>query len=83
MSRSRCPTTTTISGEAMAVGERTPAALLSAPAAARLAVAEAVTNLLAADIGALSDVRLSANWMAACGSDGEDAALYRGRARRR
>jgi phosphoribosylformylglycinamidine synthase len=64
------------SGEAMAVGERTPAALLSAPAAARLAVAESITNLLAADVGALSDVRLSANWMAACGSEGEDAALY-------
>jgi phosphoribosylformylglycinamidine synthase len=63
-------------GEAMAVGERTPVALLNAPAAARLAVAEAVTNLLAADIGALSEVRLSANWMAACGTEGEDAALY-------
>ncbi|HEY3808301.1 MAG TPA: phosphoribosylformylglycinamidine synthase [Steroidobacteraceae bacterium] len=65
-----------VCGEAMAVGERTPVALLDAAAAARLAVAEAVTNLLAADIGALSDVRLSANWMAACGTDGEDAALY-------
>jgi phosphoribosylformylglycinamidine synthase len=63
-------------GEAMAIGERTPAALLDAPASARLAVAEAITNILAADIGALADIRLSANWMAACGEDGEDAALY-------
>lgn len=63
-------------GEAMAIGERTPAALLSSPAAARLAVAEAVTNLLAADVGSLREVRLSANWMAACGVEGEDAALY-------
>ena len=63
-------------GEAMAVGERTPAALLDAAAAARLAVTEAITNILAADIAALNEVRLSANWMAACGVDGEDAALY-------
>jgi phosphoribosylformylglycinamidine synthase len=63
-------------GEAMAMGERTPVALLDAPASARLAVAEAVTNILAADVGALGDVRLSANWMAACGEPGEDAALY-------
>ncbi|HEV7632118.1 MAG TPA: phosphoribosylformylglycinamidine synthase [Steroidobacteraceae bacterium] len=64
------------SGEAMAMGERTPLALLDPAAAARMAVAEAVTNLLAADIAALSDIRLSANWMAACGEPGEDAALY-------
>ena len=63
-------------GEAMAIGERTPVALLNAAASARLAVAEAITNILAADIGALGDVRLSANWMAACGEPGEDAALY-------
>ena len=63
-------------GEAMAVGERTPVALLDAAASARLAVAESVTNLLAADVAALSDIRLSANWMAACGEPGEDAALY-------
>jgi len=63
-------------GEAMALGERTPIAVLDAPAAARLAVAEAVTNILAADVASLGDVRLSANWMAACGVDGEDAALY-------
>jgi phosphoribosylformylglycinamidine synthase len=60
----------------MAMGERTPVAVLDAPASGRLAVAEAVTNLLAADIGALTNVRLSANWMAACGEPGEDAALY-------
>jgi phosphoribosylformylglycinamidine synthase len=63
-------------GEAMALGERTPVAVLDAPASGRLAVAEALTNILAADIGALSNVRLSANWMAACGEPGEDAALY-------
>jgi len=63
-------------GEAMAMGERTPVALLDAPASVRLAVAEAVTNILAADVGAIGDIRLSANWMAACGEPGEDAALY-------
>jgi phosphoribosylformylglycinamidine synthase len=63
-------------GEAMAMGERTPVAVLDAPASGRLAVGEALTNILAADIGALSNVRLSANWMAACGEPGEDAALY-------
>jgi phosphoribosylformylglycinamidine synthase len=63
-------------GEAMAVGERTPVACLDAVAAARLAVGEVVTNLAAARIGTLSDVRLSANWMAAAGWPGEDARLY-------
>jgi phosphoribosylformylglycinamidine synthase len=63
-------------GEAMAMGERTPVAVLNAPASGRLAVAEAITNILAADIRSLSQVRLSANWMAACGEPGEDAALY-------
>ncbi len=63
-------------GEAMAMGERTPLALLDSAAAARMAVTEAVTNLLAADVARLADVRLSANWMAACGEPGEDAALY-------
>ncbi len=67
---------TSHSGEAMAMGERTPLALLDAPASGRMAVAEAVTNIAAADIGALTDVRLSANWMAACGEPGEDADLY-------
>ncbi len=64
-------------GEAMAMGERTPAALLDAPASGRMAVGEALTNLLSADIADLGQVKLSANWMAACGHPGEDAALYR------
>jgi phosphoribosylformylglycinamidine synthase len=63
-------------GEAMAMGERAPVAVLDAPASGRLAVAEAVTNILAADIRRLTDIRLSANWMAACGEPGEDADLY-------
>lgn len=63
-------------GEAMAMGERTPLAAFDAPASGRMAVAEAITNLLAAPIE-LSRVKLSANWMAACGEPGEDAALYR------
>ena len=63
-------------GEAMAMGERTPVALLNAPASGRLAVSEAITNILAADIRNLTDIRLSANWMAACGEPGEDADLY-------
>jgi phosphoribosylformylglycinamidine synthase len=63
-------------GEAMAMGERSPLAVFDAPASARMAVAEAITNLLAAPIE-LPRVKLSANWMAACGEPGEDAALYR------
>ncbi len=63
-------------GEAMAMGERTPLALLNGPASGRMAVGEAITNIAAADIGALSDLRLSANWMAAAGHAGEDAALF-------
>ncbi|HEY1313499.1 MAG TPA: phosphoribosylformylglycinamidine synthase, partial [Steroidobacteraceae bacterium] len=63
-------------GEAMAMGERTPVAVLNAPASGRLAVGEAITNIMAADIVQLSDIRLSANWMAACGEPGEDADLY-------
>ncbi|WP_416462821.1 phosphoribosylformylglycinamidine synthase [Rubrivivax gelatinosus] len=62
-------------GEAMSMGERTPLAALDAPASGRMAVAEAILNLLAAPIE-LSRVKLSANWMAACGEPGEDAALY-------
>jgi phosphoribosylformylglycinamidine synthase len=62
-------------GEAMAMGERTPLALLDAAASARMAVGEALTNLVAAEVN-LEEVRLSANWMAAVGHDGEDAALY-------
>src|SRR5690606_30437567 len=67
---------TSTAGEAMAMGERTPLALLNAPASGRMAVAEAITNIAAADIAALGQVRLSANWMAACGEPGEDADLY-------
>jgi phosphoribosylformylglycinamidine synthase len=62
-------------GEAMAMGERTPLASIDAPASGRMAVAEAITNLLAAPFE-LPRVKLSANWMAACGEPGEDAALY-------
>ena len=63
-------------GEAMAVGERTPLAVVDSPAAARMAVTEAITNIASAPISSLKDVRLSANWMAAAGEDGQDAALY-------
>ncbi|WP_058555064.1 phosphoribosylformylglycinamidine synthase [Thiohalocapsa sp. ML1] len=63
-------------GEAMAIGERTPLALLDAPAAGRMAVAEAVLNIAAAPIAKLGDIKLSANWMAAAGHPGEDARLY-------
>jgi phosphoribosylformylglycinamidine synthase len=66
-----------IAGEAMSMGERTPVALLNPEAAARLAVAEAVTNIAAAAIDKIGDIRLSANWMAPAGADGEDANLYR------
>ena len=62
-------------GEAMAMGERTPLAVIDAAAAGRMAVAESITNLLAAPIE-LERVKLSCNWMAACGEPGEDAALY-------
>ena len=62
-------------GEAMAMGERSPLASLNAPAAGRMAVAEALTNLMAAPFQ-MDKVKLSANWMAACGEPGEDAALY-------
>jgi phosphoribosylformylglycinamidine synthase len=63
-------------GEAMAMGERTPLALIDAPASGRMAVAEAITNLAAADVAAIGDIKLSANWMAPAGHPGEDAALY-------
>lgn len=63
-------------GEAMAMGERTPLALLDAPASGRMAVGETVTNLAAARIEKISDIKLSANWMAAAGHPGEDARLY-------
>ncbi|MCL6556811.1 MAG: phosphoribosylformylglycinamidine synthase [Burkholderiales bacterium] len=63
-------------GEAFAVGERTPLALIDAPASGRMAVGEAITNLAAAPIESLGKVKLSANWMAAAGHPGEDAALF-------
>jgi phosphoribosylformylglycinamidine synthase len=63
-------------GEAMALGERTPVAVLDGPASGRMAVAEAVTNIAAARIADLKQVRLSANWMAAAGHAGDDAVLY-------
>ena len=63
-------------GEAMSMGERTPAALLHAPASGRMAVGEAITNIGAALIGDIRKINLSANWMAAAGSPGEDASLY-------
>src|SRR5690606_9085381 len=65
-----------MSGEAMSVGERTPVALINPKASARLAVGEAITNIAGARITQLSDITMSANWMAACGEDVEDAALF-------
>jgi phosphoribosylformylglycinamidine synthase len=67
---------TACGGEAFAMGERTPVALIDAPASGRMAVGEAITNLLASDFGTLSRVKLSANWMAAAGYRGEDARLF-------
>jgi phosphoribosylformylglycinamidine synthase len=63
-------------GEAMAMGERTPLAVIDAPASGRMAVGEAITNIAAAPIAGISDIKLSANWMAACGQSGQDAALF-------
>ncbi len=63
-------------GEAFAVGERTPIALLDAAAAARMAIGESITNIAAASIECINDIKLSANWMAAAGHAGEDASLY-------
>ena len=63
-------------GEAMAMGERTPLAVIDAAASGRMAVGESITNIAAASIAALSDIKLSANWMAACGQPGQDAALF-------
>ena len=63
-------------GEAMAMGERAPIALVDAPASGRMAVAEALTNIAAARIESLDRVVLSANWMAACGHPGADAELF-------
>jgi len=63
-------------GEAFALGERTPLALVNAPASGRMAVGEALTNIAAARIDKIGDIKLSANWMAAAGHHGEDAALF-------
>ncbi len=63
-------------GEAMAIGERTPLAVLNAPASGRMAIAEAITNIASAAICDISQIRLSANWMAAAGEPGQDAALF-------
>jgi len=63
-------------GEAMSMGERTPIALLNAPASGRMAVGEALTNIAGAFTGPIGNVKLSANWMCACGEAGEDAALF-------
>ena len=64
-------------GEAMSMGEKPALALFDAPASGRMCVGEAITNIAATDIGALGNVKLSANWMAACGVKGEDEKLYR------
>ncbi len=63
-------------GEAMAMGERTPIAVINAAASGRIAIGEAITNIASAPIQQLSDIKLSANWMAACGQAGQDAALF-------
>ncbi|UGQ48524.1 phosphoribosylformylglycinamidine synthase [Massilia endophytica] len=63
-------------GEAMAMGERTPLAVIDAPASGRMAVGETITNMAAAPIADISAIKLSANWMAACGQPGQDAALF-------
>lgn len=65
-------------GEAMAMGERPPVALLNPAASARLAVAESISNIMSAKIDQISDIKLSANWMAAAGQKGEDQALFEG-----
>jgi len=66
----------TYQGEAFAMGERTPIAIIDAPASGRMAIGEAITNIAAAQIEKLGDIKLSANWMAAAGHPGEDAALF-------
>lgn len=65
-----------LTGEAMAMGERTPIAVINAPASGRMAIAEAITNIAAARIDSLKKIKMSANWMAAAGAEGEDAALF-------
>lgn len=63
-------------GEAMSMGERTPLALIDGPASGRMAIAEAITNIAAADIADIEDIKLSANWMCAAGHPGEDEKLF-------
>jgi phosphoribosylformylglycinamidine synthase len=65
-----------VAGEAMAMGERSPIAVVDAPASGRMAIGEAITNIAAANIESLKKIKLSANWMAAAGYQGEDAALF-------
>jgi phosphoribosylformylglycinamidine synthase len=65
-----------LTGEAMAMGERSPIAVIDGPASGRMAIAEALTNLAAAQIESLSKIKISANWMAAAGYQGEDAVLF-------
>ncbi|MGZ4954954.1 MAG: phosphoribosylformylglycinamidine synthase, partial [Methylobacter sp.] len=65
-----------LTGEAMAMGERSPIAVIDAPASGRMAIGEAITNIAAASINSLKKIKLSANWMAAAGYQGEDAALF-------
>ncbi|MBP9722496.1 MAG: phosphoribosylformylglycinamidine synthase [Gammaproteobacteria bacterium] len=67
---------TNLHGEAMAIGERTPLAVINPEAAARIAIAEAITNIISADITQLEDIKLSANWMVASGENNEDLGLY-------
>lgn len=68
---------TSETGEAIAVGERSPIALVDAAASARMAVGEAITNIMAADVAEMSDIKLSANWMAALGQEQEDVNLFK------
>lgn len=67
----------TYRGEAMSMGEKPTVALFDAPASGRMCVGEAITNIAAANIGDIGNIKLSANWMAACGNEGEDEKLYR------
>lgn len=67
----------TYRGEAMSMGEKPTVALLDAPASGRMCVGEAITNIAAVNIGDIGNIKLSANWMAACGNEGEDEKLYR------
>lgn len=67
----------TYRGEAMSMGEKPAVALFDTPASGRMCVGEAITNIAAANIGDIGNIKLSANWMAACGNEGEDEKLYR------